>query len=134
MEEDYRTSSDFHCYINIVEIIKPSAPPTMQCRYDLGISEFDMEMENFSIGLSQDFMVDRLISNVRVSITRIGYADNTDKRHHGISFDILERKWWIELDKGKCTLQSTTQNNSRSSLKPLKRRYITYYVAEATST
>ena len=69
MEEDYRTSSNFHGYINIVETRVPCAPPTIQCRYDSGIHEFDIAMENVSIGLSQDLMVDRLIREVRVKIT-----------------------------------------------------------------
>ena len=35
---------NFHRYIDFVEIIIPSAPPTSQCRYDLGIHEFDRAM------------------------------------------------------------------------------------------
>ena len=37
MEEDYRTSSNFHRYIKIVEIRIPSAPPTIKCRDDSGV-------------------------------------------------------------------------------------------------
>ena len=37
MEEEYRTSSNFHQYINIVESRFPCVPPKIQCRYDLGI-------------------------------------------------------------------------------------------------
>ena len=99
MEEEYRTSSKFHRYINTVDRIIPGAPPTTQCRDDLGLHDFDRAMEFFSIGLSQYFMVDRLIINTRVMRTTSGYASYTDKRHHGISTDMLARKWGIGLEK-----------------------------------
>ena len=82
-------------------------------------------MENVSIGLAQYLMEDRLISNVRVKRTRSGFANYTDKLHHGISADILAIKWEVGLDKAKRTLQSTTQDNVRSDLKPLTQRYRT---------
>ena len=72
MEEEYRTSSNFHNYINIIERRIPSAPPTVQRRYDSGIHDFDTSMANVSIGIAHDLMVDILIRNVRVSITRSG--------------------------------------------------------------
>ena len=65
-------------------------------------------MENVSIGLDQDLMVDRLITKVRFKRIRSGLATYTDKRHHGISANILAEKWGILLDKAKQTLQSTT--------------------------
>ena len=65
-------------------------------------------MANFSIGLAQDLMVDRFIRKVRVKRKRLGFTTYTGKQHHGISDDILERKWGIGLDKSKQTLQSTT--------------------------
>ena len=64
IEEEYRTSSNFHWYINIFDSRVPCAPPEIQCRYDSGIHEFDIAMENFSIGLAQDLMVDIFISKV----------------------------------------------------------------------
>ena len=70
-------------------------------------------------------MVYRLIRNVRVKRTRSLFANYKDKRQHGISADLLAIKWRIGLDKAKRTLQSTTQDNVRSSLKPLTRRYRT---------
>ena len=73
------TSLNFHCYINIVEIIMPSAPQTIQSRDDSEIHYFDTAMEIFSIGLFQDFMVDILIINVRVGRTRSGYTTYIDK-------------------------------------------------------
>ena len=41
IEEEYRTSSNYHQYINIVESRVPCAPPMIQCRYDSVIYEFD---------------------------------------------------------------------------------------------
>ena len=130
MEEDYRTSSNFHRRINIVERIIPSSPLTIQCRYDLVVCEFDITMENISIGLSQGLMMYRLIRNVRVSRTRIGYSMYTYKQHRGISAGLLARKLDIGIDKAKHTLQSITQDNVRSSLDPLKRWYRTYFLPQ----
>ena len=97
MEEEYMTSSNFHRYINIVESRVPCAPPTIHCMDDLVIHEFDREMANVSIGLAQDLMVDRLISNIRVKRTRSGFENYTDKQHHGISTYILEIKRGIRI-------------------------------------
>ena len=69
-------------------------------------------------------MVDRFISKVRFKRTRSGFATYTYKQQHGISADLLERKLGIGIDKAKSTLQSTTQDNVKSALKPLTRRYI----------
>ena len=71
-----------------------------------------------------------MISKVRVKIKRSGFATYTNKRHHGISAYILARKWEIGLDKSKFTLQSTTQGNVISDLKPLTRRYRTYLLSQ----
>ena len=75
-------------------------------------------------------IVYRLISKVRVNRTRSGLATYTDKRHHGISADILTIKWGIGIYKAKRTLQSTTQDNARSALKPLKWWYRTYLLLQ----
>ena len=64
-------------------------------------------------------MVSIFISNVRVRRTRSGLATYIDKQHHSISTDILSQLWGIELDKETFTIQSTTQENVRSALKPL---------------
>ena len=79
MEGEYRKSSNFHRYINIVENRVPCAPTTINCRDDSGIHEFDIAMANVSIGLSQDLMVDILIIKVRVKRTRSGFTTYTDK-------------------------------------------------------
>ena len=76
-------------------------------------------MENVFIGISQDLMVDILIRNFRVRITRSGYDTYTDKQHHGISADMLARKHGIGIYKANRTLQSTTQDNMRSDLDSL---------------
>ena len=130
MVEEYRTSSNFHQYINIVESRFPCAPPTIQCRYDSGINELYIAMENVSIGMAQDLMVKILISKVRVTITINGFATYTYKRHHGINADLLARKWEIGPDKAKQTLQYTTRDNVISVLNPLTRRYRTVFLSK----
>ena len=55
-------------------------------------------MAKFSVGLAQEFMADKLISKVRVNITRSGFATYIDKQHHWISAEPLARKWGIRLD------------------------------------
>ena len=82
-------------------------------------------MANVSIGMAQDFMVDRLISKVRVKRTGSGFATYTYKRHHGISAGILARKWGAGIDNTKRNLQSTIRDNLGSDLKPMTRRYRT---------
>ena len=89
MEEEYRTSSNFHQYINIIKSIIPSSPPTIQFRYESSIHKFDGYMANFFIGIAQELVVDRLISNVRARRTRSGSATYIDQRHHGIIADLL---------------------------------------------
>ena len=64
-----------------------------------------------------------LIMKVTVKRKRNGFTTFTDKQQHGISADLLARKWGIVIDKAKQTLQSTTQDNVRSALKQLTRRY-----------
>ena len=75
-------------------------------------------MSNFPLGLSQDLVVEILISNVRVMRTISGYSTYTDKQHHGIDADMLSSKWGIGLDKANYTLQSTTQDNRSRGLHP----------------
>ena len=56
-------------------------------------------MPKFSIGISQNLMMNKLISIIRVRRKRSGYATYTDKQQHRISADILARKWIIGIDK-----------------------------------
>ena len=60
--------------------------------------------------MAQEFMANRLIRKAIVKRTRSGFVTYTYKRHHGISDDILARKWGIGLDKSNQTLQYTTQD------------------------
>ena len=53
------------------------------------------------------------------------YATITNNRHHGISTELLARKWGIGLNKAKATLKGTTQKAIRSAVLPLTRRYRT---------
>ena len=71
MDEEYRKSSNFHRYIDIVDIRVPCAPPTIQCIDDLGLHEFDISMEIYPIGMAQDLMVDILISKDRIKRKKV---------------------------------------------------------------
>ena len=88
-------------------------------------------MANILIVISQDLMLYRLISNVRVRITRSGYTTYTYKHHYGISADLMAQKWLIGLYKENHILLSTTQDNVISSLKPLTQWYRTYYLSQS---
>ena len=101
---------------------------SIQCIYDSRIHEFDRSMANVSIGLAQDLMVEILIIKVGFKRTRSGFSTYIDKRHHGISADIWEIQWGVELYKSKRNLESPTQDNVRSDLNPLTRRYITGFL------
>ena len=76
-------------------------------------------MVKVSIGISQESMVDRIIRNVGVRITRSGFATYIDKQYNGISAYMLKMKWGIGLDTENDTLQFTTQDNGISALKSL---------------
>ena len=49
IDEEYRTSSNFNRYINIVKSRVPIAPPTIQCIDDLMINLFDIAKEIFPL-------------------------------------------------------------------------------------
>ena len=68
--------------INKVRSQTPCDPPVTYIQYDTVIHEFNRVMVNVSIGLAQDIMVGRLIGNIRVSMTKKGYATITNERHH----------------------------------------------------
>ena len=63
-------------------------------------------------------------------MNRRGYMFHTNKFHHGLSENILTHKLGIDLDKVKCTIEPTTQENIRSDIKPLTGWYIiqTYFI------
>ena len=87
-------------------------------------------MENFYIVLDQDLMVDRLISNVRVKSTSIGYATYTEKRHHGIKAGITKMNCGIGIDKAEQNLESTMKENVRSSINLHKCKYRTEFLSQ----
>ena len=124
MEEEYKTSSNFYPYIDIVDSIITSY---IQCRDDSVIHRFDIAIKNVSIWLSKDLMLDILISNVRVRRTITVYTTYTNMWHHGISADLLVRKWDIGIYKAKCTHQYTTQYNMISAPKTITKWYRTYF-------
>ena len=96
---------------------------------DVFLHEIDKTMATISSELTQDIMVDRLISNVQVNSRYIN-ATYTDNRHHGTDKALLSRKWGIGLKAAKDTLSHTTQLNIRSAISPLTRRYRTDLVSQ----
>ena len=59
------------------------------------------------IGLAKDIMLDRLISNIKVSMTKKDYATITNKRHHLVTPELLAVKWGKDLEKAKEQLKAT---------------------------
>ena len=68
--------------INQVRIKIPCDPPATYIQDSMVIHDFYRAMVNVSIELDQDLILDRLIVNIRVSMTSKVYAKNTNKRHH----------------------------------------------------
>ena len=46
-------------------------------------------------------MVDRLIRNISVSLTKKGYVTIENERQHFVTPELLVRKWGIDLKKAK---------------------------------
>ena len=67
----------------------------------MAIHDFDRAMFNVSIGLTQDLMLDRLIGNIRVSMTKRGYATIKNESRHFVTPELLVGKWVIGLEKAK---------------------------------
>ena len=82
MEEEQRSNVFNLRWINQVRSQTPCDPPFTYIQDDMDIHDFDREMVNVSIRISQDLMVDRIIWNIRVSMTKEGYATITNERHH----------------------------------------------------
>ena len=70
MEESKRSNVFNLRYINQVRIQTPYASSITYIQDDIAIYDFDRAMVNVSIGLFQDLMVDRLMCNIRVSMTK----------------------------------------------------------------
>ena len=51
-------------------------------------------------------MVNRIIENIRVSMTKKGYATIPNERHHLVKLELFSRKWVIGLEKAKETIQT----------------------------
>ena len=71
--------------INKVRSQTPCGPLVTHIQNDMAILESNRAMVNVSTRLSEDLVVCRLIGNTRVSMTRRGYAKNTNERHHLIT-------------------------------------------------
>ena len=63
----------------------------------MSIHDFDGSMVNVSIGLAQYLMVERLIGNIRVYMTKNRYATITNEKHHSVTPELLASKWVICL-------------------------------------
>ena len=72
MEEDQRSNMFNIRSINKVRSETPCDPPVTCIQDDMSIHDFNRVMENVSIRLAQDFMVDRIIGNIRFSMTKSG--------------------------------------------------------------
>ena len=59
----------------------------------MAIHYFDVAMVNVSIGLAHYLVVDSLIGNIKLSMTKKGYTTITNERYHLVTPEILARKW-----------------------------------------
>jgi len=62
---------------------------------------------------------------LKASPTHIISQIRTSQRHDGVDTSLLSLKWGIGLQKAKDTIKYTTQQNVRSAILPLTRRYRT---------
>ena len=86
---------------NQVRSQTPCDPPVTYIQDDIAIHDFNRSTVNVSIGLAQDLTVDRLIGDIRVFMTKKGYATSKNERHHLVSPELLARKWGIGSEKEK---------------------------------
>ena len=82
MKEEQRRNVFNLKLINQVRSQTLCAPPVTYIQDDMVMHDFDRAIVNVLIGLAQDIMVNRLIGNMRVSMTKNGYAEITNKRQH----------------------------------------------------
>ena len=87
--------------INKVRSQTPCGPLVTHIQNDMAILESNRAMVNVSTRLSEDLVVCRLIGNTRVSMTRRGYAKNTNERHHLVTLELFAMKWGIVMEKSK---------------------------------
>ena len=74
MEDDQRINVFNLISINQVRSQTPCAPTVTYIQDDMFIHDFYRAMENIAIRLSQYLMVDRLMGNIRVSMTKKVYS------------------------------------------------------------
>ena len=79
--------------INQVRSQTPCSSPVKHIQDDMAIHDFDRAMANVSIRLAKYIVVDRLIGNIKVSMTKKGYTKITNERHHLVTPELLARKW-----------------------------------------
>ena len=82
MVEDQRRNVFNIRLINQVRSRTPCAPPVTCIHDEMGIHDLYRSIVNFSIGLSQDIMLDRLIGNIQFFININAYATIKLERHH----------------------------------------------------
>ena len=119
--------------ISVAQSHVPAAPPITQIQDDVAIHEFDRTLASISTGLIPELLAESITCKVKTRIMRTGFVTITDKRHHGISSELLAQKWGIGIDKAIDTLKSTTQDSIRSAILPLTRQYL-FHVTTASST
>ena len=117
MEEEQH--GNFNMSRSIRQIsMHPSLPPITETRTDVHFGEFDRLISSVNLNLT---------NHLQESITKQAKvkAAYSEKRHSGVSAEELSRMWGIGLSKAKATLEATTQENVRSAILPLTRRYRT---------
>ena len=110
MEEEQRSNIFNIRLTNQVRSQTPCAPPVTCIQDDMDIHNFDRDMTNVLMLLYSDLMVDRLMGNIRVSMTKKVYATITNERHHSVTPELLARKWGIGLENPKEKFRATTQD------------------------
>ena len=78
MKEEQRINVFNLKSINQVSSQMPCAPYITYIQDDIAIYDFDRAMVNLPIGLAQDLMVDGIIGNIRVYVTKKQYATITN--------------------------------------------------------
>ena len=99
MEEEQRSNMFNLRLINKMRSQTPCATPITYTQDEMIIHDFDRAMVNVSIWLAQDLMVDRIIWNIGFFMTKKGYENITNERHHLVTPELLAREWVIVFEK-----------------------------------
>ena len=78
--------------ISVAQSYVPAAPPITQIQDDIAIQEFDRTLASISTGLIPELLAKSISCEVKTRMTRTSFATITDKRHHGISSELLAQK------------------------------------------